>query len=231
MMTEAEWSACTDPRPMLEFLSSRNVTDRKLRLFGCACCRQLWDWLGDPASGSAVATAERYADGLATDRELKQAQRKASRAVGLAHGALYELRPDDPKVAEARARHGAATAALALTYRSHPSEWLFLVVDAARELSGTFAGLLRDLVGSPFRPRTADTSWRAWQAGLLERLARAIYDERHLPEGRLDGARLAILADALEEAGCTDTELLGHVRSAGPHVRACFAMDLLLGWE
>jgi hypothetical protein len=53
--------------------------------------------------------------------------------------------------------------------------------------------------------------------------------ERSLPSGELDPARLAVLADALEDAGCTDAELPGHLHSAGPHVRGCRALDLILG--
>ena len=59
-------------------------------------------------------------------------------------------------------------------------------------------------------------------------LAHAAYDERHLPSGELDPLRLAVLADALEEAGAPD-ELVGHLRSPGPHVRGCFAVDFCLG--
>jgi hypothetical protein len=47
--------------------------------------------------------------------------------------------------------------------------------------------------------------------------------------GRLDPTRLAVLADALEEAGCADAELLGHLRGPGLHVRGCWAVDSLLG--
>jgi hypothetical protein len=41
--------------------------------------------------------------------------------------------------------------------------------------------------------------------------------------------RLGVLADSLEDAGCTDDTLLGHLRSTGPHVRGCWAVDLVLG--
>jgi hypothetical protein len=60
-------------------------------------------------------------------------------------------------------------------------------------------------------------------------LAQAAYEQRELPAGTLDIARIAILSDALEDAGCTDAELLGHLRGPGPHVRGCWAVDLLLG--
>jgi hypothetical protein len=88
--------------------------------------------------------------------------------------------------------------------------------------------LLRDLSGNPSRPVTIDPAWLAWHGGAVKRLAEAVYDERHLPGGHLDAARLAVLADMLEEAGCCGAELLGHLRSPGPHVRGCWPLDLLL---
>jgi hypothetical protein len=60
-------------------------------------------------------------------------------------------------------------------------------------------------------------------------LASVAYEDRALPSGELDPARLSVLADALEDAGCTDPDLLGHLRSAGPHVRGCWVVDLILG--
>jgi hypothetical protein len=62
---------------------------------------------------------------------------------------------------------------------------------------------------------------------VVVRLAQATYEERHLPEGTLDNTRLLILADALEEAGCTDTDILCHLRGPGPHVRGCWVADLV----
>ena len=62
----------------------------------------------------------------------------------------------------------------------------------------------------------------------MVRLARAAYEERELPSGHLDRARLAVLADALEEAGA-DAELVEHLRGPGPHWRGCFVLDFLLG--
>jgi hypothetical protein len=64
---------------------------------------------------------------------------------------------------------------------------------------------------------------------LVKGLAEAAYEERVMPAGTLDPARLSILADALEDAGCTENELLGHLRGPGPHMRGCFVLDLLLG--
>jgi hypothetical protein len=60
-------------------------------------------------------------------------------------------------------------------------------------------------------------------------LAQAAYDQRDMPAGTLVPARLAVLADALEEPGCTNSDILDHLRGAGPHVRGCMAVDLILG--
>jgi hypothetical protein len=69
----------------------------------------------------------------------------------------------------------------------------------------------------------------AWNDRTVPRLAEAVYHELRLPEGTFDTARLAILADALLDAGCEDEEVIQHCRSEGPHVRGCWAVDLILG--
>jgi len=90
--------------------------------------------------------------------------------------------------------------------------------------------LLRDLFGPlPFREVRIEPAWRAWNDGAIVRLAEAAYEHREMPSGALDNARLGILADALEESGCSDLELISHLRSPGIHVRGCFAVDAVLG--
>ena len=69
-----------------------------------------------------------------------------------------------------------------------------------------------------------DPSWLAWNNGIVVKMAQAVYEERAFD-------RLPVLADALEEAGCADADLLSHLRGPGPHVRGCWAVDLLLGKE
>src|SRR5262249_6713676 len=92
--------------------------------------------------------------------------------------------------------------------------------------------LLRCVLGSPFRALPPlDLTWMAWHGGAVKKLAQAVYDDRDLPSGYLDAARLAVLADMLEEAGCCDEQLLSHLRGPGPHVRGCWAVDALLGKE
>jgi hypothetical protein len=89
--------------------------------------------------------------------------------------------------------------------------------------------LIHCIFGNPFRPVSLDLAVLTWNDATVVRLAQAAYDERHLPAGTLDNGRLAVLADALEEAGCTSEDVLGHLRGPGPHVRGCWAVDLLLG--
>jgi hypothetical protein len=64
--------------------------------------------------------------------------------------------------------------------------------------------------------------------GVIVRLAQTAYEERHMPEGTLDNTRLLVLADALEKAGCTDADILGHLHGPGPHIRGCWPLDLCL---
>jgi hypothetical protein len=89
--------------------------------------------------------------------------------------------------------------------------------------------LLRDIFGNPFRPLGIDPTWLRWNDSAVVRLAQAAYEDRGLPAGTLDNTRLAILADALEEAGCTDAQILTHLRGGGEHYRGCFVIDALMG--
>jgi hypothetical protein len=102
-------------------------------------------------------------------------------------------------------------------------------VETSREFSishrqAELAGALRCIVGNPFSRPTIPQPTLAWNDRTIPKLARATYEERAYE-------RLPILADALEDAGCSDPDLLGHLRSQGPHVRGCWALDLVLGKE
>jgi hypothetical protein len=98
--------------------------------------------------------------------------------------------------------------------------------DARRGL----CALVFDIVGNHFRPLPPlPPAVLTWNDHTVPRLAQAIFNERRLPEGPLDPARLGILADALLDAGCDDEELLEHLRSEGhPHYRGCHALDKIL---
>jgi hypothetical protein len=81
--------------------------------------------------------------------------------------------------------------------------------------------LIREVFGNPFRPIAVTHALLPRNGKSIALLARSIYEKRTFE-------RLPILAGALEDAGCTDAELLGHLRGPGPHVRGCWALDLLL---
>ena len=69
-MTENDWNACNDPQKMLEFLSTHG-SDRKLRLFACACARRHWELLPDDSCRCAVEISEQFADGQASKDDLE----------------------------------------------------------------------------------------------------------------------------------------------------------------
>jgi hypothetical protein len=84
------------------------------------------------------------------------------------------------------------------------------------------ATILRDIFSNPFRSVAFDPMWRTADVMLL---ANGIYEERAFD-------RMPILADALQDAGCDNADILGHCRDANaPHVRGCWALDLVLGKE
>jgi hypothetical protein len=93
------------------------------------------------------------------------------------------------------------------------------------------AKLLREIIGNPFRQVAIDSACLRWNGAAIFRLAKAAFDNRFLPAGTLDNTRLLILADALEEVGCTDERLPKHLRSDCQHFRGCFVIDALLGKE
>ncbi|HEV3436425.1 MAG TPA: hypothetical protein VG122_03635 [Gemmata sp.] len=81
--------------------------------------------------------------------------------------------------------------------------------------------LIRDIFGNPFCPITIDPSWLT---STVVSLASQMYDSR-------DFSAMPILADALQDAGCDNEDVLNHCRVEGVHVRGCFVVDRLLGKE
>jgi hypothetical protein len=224
-MTEEEWLAGEDPEKLLEEGGAK-FGPRKLLLFGCTCCRLLKWRFTDPRSWAVVEVAERFADEEATWEELREVASQAS--------ATWHRTSSD------RTTHAGRVTAMAVGLFGQAlladDLCAAVVLDAVKRLAsgvrlglkrsrGPQANLLRDIFGSPFRPIAVD---RAWSTADATSLAQASYDERALPSGHLEPARLAILADALEEAGCTDRDILDHLRGPGPHVRGCWALDLAL---
>ena len=124
---------------------------------------------------------------------------------------------------EAGSRQAVEAEAAAAVDAARYAAWALNLTGSAEERRRQ-CDLLRDLVGNPFRPATIQAAWLAWGGGLVAAIARGIDEERRFTE-------LPVLADALEEAGCTDPDLLAHCRSGGEHAHGCWALDLILGRE
>jgi hypothetical protein len=225
-MTEVEWQQCEDPKPMLEHLGDK-ISSRKLRLFACACCRSVWGLLAEEPIRRAVEAAESFADGK---EKLRNAHRDAQKVVNQLSSYVYassQYRAHAAARAAAEtAGHSARRAVSMATY--HAAESVSpSATDRDKEVAAQ-AGLLRDIVPYASLPIDLDPVHRI---SLVMSLARAAYDERFVPSGHLDPVRLAVLADALEEGGCTNADILAHLRAPGPHVRGCWPVDLLLARE
>jgi len=225
-MTEREWQACADPTLMLTELTGR-VSERKLRLFAVACCRHIWHLLPDQRSRSAVEVAERYADGLAGKRELAAAKGAALGATGRSavNGAWAAYWAVSNNVSGTISYTCGAAVEAKARFAVHSSPGTGAEQGAAWDAAlaiGTRdqASFLREVLGNPFRPVAADSAWLDWRSGLLRAMAWQIYESS-------DFRDLPVLADALEDAGCTDPTLLAHCRESGLHVRGCWVLDLL----
>jgi hypothetical protein len=247
-MTEAEWLAATDLYAMREALrAAGEATERRLRLFAAACCRRMWPLLADPRSRAAVEWMERDADQESSDLD---ADRIAT-AAEAAH-ADAEVPDGEPPGREEQAtriavRNAAWGVSRAVSGVLEGGIHLCLAVGDVERAAAYAAWasrpgatgraeeavqcrLLRCLCGPRlFRSVRLDRAWLSWNAGTVARLAASAYEERSLPSGELERTRLAVLAEALEEAGCADPDILGHLREqGGVHVRGCWVVDLLL---
>lgn len=262
-MTEAEWWASSDPEAMLALVLPRH-TERKLRLFGCACSRRVFPEMEHDGSQALVELTERYADGLATLAELETTYQLHDRYCSGATPEWKYINPADQAALSTAFPYGASLAQHVAHWAArgkvrvllrpvgeevevslqslvlpggelHPGNETWLQYQ--RELEARVKTLhraeaeltaheqrvqtdyLRDVFGNPFRPAALDPSWLT---AAVVGLARGVYDDRTFD-------RLPVLGDALEDAGCTDADILAHCRRDGPHVRGCWAVDLLLG--
>jgi hypothetical protein len=229
-MTETEWLACRDPVPLLNFLRGR-LSERRLRLFACACARRVWHLLSDDRSRRAVEVAERHADGQAVDGELAAA-RRAALAAERTLGAARRQATLPTVVAAAR---DAAAAARAVTAESVPPDlapWEgaaqashAAVMALAASAKGVFAfstaraaelaahaDLLRDIAGDPFHPLP-----RRDFPPLLIALAR---------DCAADPGLFGVLADALTDLG--EEGAAGHCRRRC-HASRCHVLDWVQG--
>jgi hypothetical protein len=130
---------------------------------------------------------------------------------------------EDPMLAVA----AALTTSDAYVTWPRPRRAACIIRSARDDVRGVLAALLRDISGDPFSPLPRLVP--SLLVPEVVQLAEAACEHRSLPSGHLDPVRLAVLADALESAGCQDAALLGHLRGEGPHVRGCAALDAVLG--
>jgi 2'-5' RNA ligase len=217
-LTEQEWLECDDPKKMLAFLEGR-ASDRKLRLFCVACCRGIWHLLPHKTSRTAVEVAEHYSDGLVSDKELWLAYEDAHYYLSMViknwadHAVIASVVTANPEIHRPGKGYMPGLNAVSVADQAMEAAACTSIQMAAQ------TDFLRCIFGPhPVRLVTLDAAWRT--PG-MKRLAQAIYDERRFCD-------LPILADALEEAGCTDADVLGHCRSEGSHVRGCWVLDLIL---
>jgi hypothetical protein len=218
-MTEQEWLASQNAGALLGHLAG-HATPRKTRLALCGCLRSpaVWPLLTSESSRQAVAVSEAFADGATDTEELGRARKRANAASGRA---WRKTRSHDvPALLATRACWQDPS------LRDYGFPFLVGVLKDSR--LDVPADLIRDLFGNPFRPASVQPSWLT---PTVVSLAQAAYEDRALPAGTLDSARLGVLADALEDAGCTEAAILEHLRGPGPHVRGCHILDALLGKE
>ncbi len=216
-MTEAEWLACEDPEKLVNHAHRKKnlLTDRKFRLFAVACARAVWSRIATDNGRTVLEVAERYADGSATTHE-----------VALAFLAAVPTGEDEDSEEETGDEYRARQALNAAinTCSDHSKYFLDAAECAANAASDPQLAraaqcvMLRDIVGNPFRPVAFSPSWRTSTAVTL---AAQMYEAR-------DFGAMPILADALQDAGCDNADVLDHCRSDGPHVRGCWVVDLVL---
>jgi len=236
-VNEAEWLACTDPGQMLEHLRG-TASLRKFRLFACGCCRLAWELLG-PEARVAVEVTERFIEGRASKEEVNVA-RAAAHRVAVRDVDQWYGPPFGSDVDTVAHWHPAVAVAVPRASAPYRFAWMaFYAADLAERASRREtqvgaastrigggaaqtreqAALVRCVFGNPFCPGTID---RAWLSRTVVALARQMYESR-------DFTAMPILADALQDAGCDNADILDHCRGPGPHVRGCWVVDLVLG--
>jgi hypothetical protein len=210
-MTEAEWIACANPDAMLLHVRC-NATQSKLRLFATTCCGQVWHLLDPKHHASRELTAR------LTDCDA------AFVAVGAAHSILldpsHSTHPTDESHAVAFANYQVTHEAAFDAVRA-AAESARRALPPGDAAAAAQASLLRELFGNPFREVKVD---RGWRTDTVLSLAGQVYES-------CDFSLMPILADALQDAGCDNADVLDHCRSDGSHVRGCWVVDLVLGKE
>jgi hypothetical protein len=227
-VTGQEWLTCNCVERLLWAVEGC-ATERKLRLLSTALCESIRYLLSDKRSRQAVRVARLSVDGWASVEACIAARQEAAEVPHRGpHGAALaadaaRLTLGNMGVRNVIALFHLTDAAISAevgerpSLRKNPGLLQHLRKEAVRENQRTAVQLIRDVFANPVEPVNFEPRWRS-----LDVLA--------LAEGTYAGPafeRLPILADALEEAGCTSTPLLEHCRGKGKHVRGCWALDLV----
>jgi hypothetical protein len=236
-MTEAEWLDETNRIHLYNFEDVLGQERRRLRLFGSACCRRVWHLVLMDAARCCVELAEEYSDGKETDvlkaakdapdfadldRRLTRATESGPQLSKLTHNVIEAAR----YLADPNFNLTSACCVMRATSGNPDDDFfwedgLLLSTDVPsddRERAEQDK-LLRDIFGNPFRPVAFSPEWRTSTAVAI---AQGMYESR-------DFSAMPILADALQDAGCDNADILDHCRGPGPHVRGCWVVDLVLG--
>jgi hypothetical protein len=237
-VTEKQWAASTNPIRLLKCLAGK-MSARKQRLLCVACCHRVWSLLVHKQCRKAVGMAERYADGKVTEDDLSSEYTCCEDVHCLACNAWQDVGTEEEKHnpfarLSNEDKHAAREATEAVSGTVDPclgdkdyeeagvEGVVTLVVSATRgkiTKAVAEAALIRDIFGNPFRPVALDPTWLT--SDVLA-LARGIYAKKAFD-------RMPILADALQDAGCTNEDVLSHCRDTQlTHVRGCWVVDLLL---
>lgn len=223
LFTEADWSRLNHPFSLLHLIAERRptrsaATKRKMRLFMCGCCRRGWDYLQmEPDLREWLETAEAFADGGETKRALARTLADSLQK----HTTLVRERGEGAPLTRMTLAISCACQAEAQPWDSGLCDYLggALGDDYSADYLAQCA-LVRCTFGNPFRPLVFPLNWRS---ETTVSLAQGIYDRRVFD-------RLPILADALEETGCDNVNVLTHCReSNGLHARGCWVVDGVLG--
>jgi hypothetical protein len=208
------------------------ITERKLRLYLCACAHLCWPLL-TPEARESVVIAEGYADGLIDNAPLEVAFGRARDTYWTGQADQMHRSGDwmtiEGRIVELNRHHQTHVGVIAAWPSEKMTSYNYLgsategLLSTSADIQRDRCRLLRDIChypGPPLSSPSLDEIRRS--AGPPMALARAIYQDSTFAE-------MGILADALEDVGFTIDEILGHFRDAANHVRGCWALDLLLG--
>jgi hypothetical protein len=219
-MTEDEWKTSCDHQSMMKVLRGCKVaSERKLRRFAYECAmlaiqnvptRSVYTHL--------LSLAEKLSEGMSMPDEIRNACEECL-ALELAATSRSDARIAAAVSDTLEPEAFSAAAGTISDFLHLDNEWR--IAD-----QGEFADLLRCIFGNPFRglkvgfrPVTLNP---AWLTSTVLTLAGQMYESR-------DFSPMPILADALQDAGCDNEDVLYHCRQPREHVRGCWVVDLILG--